>query len=107
MQPTPLSSQRSYRYMLCGWRTLSDMPLTAVPQSDAAIERAEVRITVQSAAGARGRSDEPIFDHGVDRSLINISDVAAFEVRAGKHIVVSPHRGVAAKDVEIFLLGPA
>jgi hypothetical protein len=48
-----------------------------------------------------------VFEHSTECSLIRIKNVADFEIRKGRQIRIWPAVGVAQKDIEIFLLGPA
>jgi hypothetical protein len=94
--------------MLCGWYTLSDVMLTAVPPSVRGGE--SIDILIQIAPG-----DSPItknagrfiFEHSADCSLIRIKDVADFEVSSGRQIRVWPAAGASQNDIQIFLFGPA
>ena len=92
--------------MLCGWHTLSDIPLTGVPTSERDRESADVVIQI-------GPGDSPLanaarrIEHSFQRSHIRIDDVADFEIREGREIRVWPAAGATQKDIEIFLLGPA
>jgi hypothetical protein len=94
--------------MLCGWRTLSDIPLTSVPAS---VRDSEcVDILIQIATGhspiAKG-AGRVVFEHSAERSLIKIEGVSDFEVSRGQQIRVWPAVGARLKDIEIFLFGPA
>jgi len=98
----------THAYILCGWNTRSDIPLTSVPTSDNVGERAD--IVIQIAAGRSPlatNTGRVVFEHSVQRSLIRVEDVADFEINDGRQICVWPAAGVSQKDVEIFLLGPA
>jgi hypothetical protein len=48
-----------------------------------------------------------VFQHATECSLIQIKDVADFEIREGRQIRIWPATGASQKDIEIFLLGPA
>jgi hypothetical protein len=96
----------SYRYMLCGWRTRSDIPLTSMPASEGTGQSNDV--IIQIASGAPPIKKNSGWDqHSAERSLIRIKGVADFEVRRGEQIRVWPAAGVSQKDIEIFLFGPA
>jgi len=92
--------------MLCGWHTLSEIPLTGVPTMlrregghDVVIEVATDHHPVAKTAGRF------VFEHSAESSLISIKDVAQFEIRQGRQIRVWPAAGATRKDIEIFLLG--
>jgi hypothetical protein len=94
--------------MLCGWRILSEVPLTGVPTSlnnqgniDVVIDIATGQPPVVKTAGRF------VFQHSTECSLIKIQDVADFEIRDGRQIRIWPAVSATQKDIEIFLLGPA
>jgi len=98
----------SHAYVLCGWHTRSDIPLTSVPTSVRGDE--SVDIVIQIAPGYSPMAKNAgrlVFEHSAQRSLIRVEDVADFEVKGGRQIRVWPAAGAAQKDIEIFLLGPA
>jgi hypothetical protein len=95
-------------YVLCGWRTRSEIPLTGVPTStnnreslDVVIEIANGRSPITNSAGRF------VFQHSAECSLIRIKDIADFEIGEGRQIRVWPAPRAAYKDIEIFLFGPA
>jgi hypothetical protein len=94
-------------YLLCGWFTRSDIPLTSVPTS---ARGGESNIVIQIADGfspIAKNASRVVFEHSTERSLIRIEDVADFEIRGGRQIRVWPAAGATQKNIEIFLLGPA
>ncbi len=97
-----------HSYMLCGWRTLSEIPLTGVSPllNDAGTFDVVIRVATGSSplAKVNGRF---VFQHSADISLIKIEDVADFEIKRGRQIRVWPAAGVTQKDIEIFLFGQA
>jgi hypothetical protein len=101
-------SKRVAHYMLCGWRTRSDIPLTSVPALSHGNESVDVLIQI-----APGRSPiaknggRGVFEHSAEYSLIRVKGVADFEVRGGRQIRVWPAAGARQKDIEIILSGPA
>jgi hypothetical protein len=95
-----------HRYLLCGWQTHSDIPLTGVPTS--LLDHATPDVVIELATGdppvleSTGRF---VFQHATSRSYIRINDVADFEIRDGRQIRVWPASRVVRKDIEIFLFG--
>ncbi len=101
------SKRVTHPYVLCGWNTHSEIPLTGVPTSvndggnlDVIIEIATDHSPIAKCAG------QFVFQHSAERSLIRIKDIADFEVREGRQIRVWPAAGATYKDIEIFLFGP-
>jgi hypothetical protein len=106
-QSRDIGSAASYPYMLCGWHTRSEIPLTGVPSSTSNKQNTDVLIQIAPGPSAVGKSMEPIiFAHSRERSLISIEAVADFEILKGQHIRIWPADGVVQKDIEIFLCGP-
>ncbi len=105
-----ISTRAAYAYLLCGWHTRSDIPLTCMPTVVGDGERADVIIQIAPGespiAKSPDRSDWARFDHSTERSLITIADIADFEVRRGQQILIWPAAGAAQKDVEVVLFGP-
>ena len=102
------ATEATHAYVLCGWHTRSDIPLTSVPTSVRGDE--SVDIVIQIAPGYSPMAKNAgrlVFEHSAQRSLIRVEDVADFEVKGGRQIRVWPAAGAAQKDIEIFLLGPA
>ena len=94
-------------YVLCGWHTCSDIPLTSVPAS---ARGGECDIHIQIASGfspIAKNAGRVVFDHSTEKSLIRIEDVADFEIRGGRQIRIWPAARATQKDIEIFLFGPA
>jgi hypothetical protein len=104
-----LNSRASHSYTLCGWNTLSDIPLTCVPTSARGGESVDVLIQIapgHSPPVARSLGRD-VLEHSGEGWLIKIEGVADFEVIGGRQIRVWPAAGAAQKDVEIFLFGLA
>jgi hypothetical protein len=98
----------AFDYVLCGWHTRSDLPLTAVPTKLQAGENVDVRIEIAQGASPLAAYTKPyVFEHSAAQSLIKIGEIAEFEVSEGRRIRVWLAPGAARKDAEIFLLGPA
>jgi hypothetical protein len=96
-----------YSYMLCGWRTRSDIPLTSVPTCMRASKRVDVLIRLAFGRSPISKSaGGSVRVHLGERSLIRIEGVADFEVSGGQQIRIWPAAGAALKDIEIFLFGP-
>jgi hypothetical protein len=105
-QSVDVSTRATYAYMLCGWHTRSDIPLTNVPTSRS---NESIDIVIQIAPGQSplAKSEgQTFFEHSADCSFIGIENVADFEVSGGRQISVWPVAGASPKDVEIFLSGP-
>jgi len=102
------STRATHAYMLCGWRTRSEIPLTGVPTSVHGSESVDVFIQIApghspiAQNGGRG-----VFEHSAECSLIRMEGVADFEIRGGRQIRVWPAAGATQKDIEIILSGPA
>ncbi len=98
---------RAYSYTLCGWDTLSDIPLTNLPH----LARGDIGadIHVQIAPGPSPAVEKKlardVLEHSGEGWLIQIRGVADFEVIRGRQIRVWPAAGAAQKDIEIFLFG--
>jgi hypothetical protein len=97
-----------HSYMLCGWRTRSEIPLTSMPTLVNKTENFDVVIEVAKERSPLAKStDRFVFQHSLERSLIKIRGVADFEINKGRQIWVWPEPGAAQKDIEIFLFGQA
>jgi len=93
--------------VLCGWHTLSDIPLTGVPTS---VHAGEIDIHINLAAGASPLAKDAkkvLFEHSAECSHIGIPGIADFEVSNGRQIRIWPAAGAVHKDLEIILFGPA
>jgi hypothetical protein len=105
-----VSTRVPYAYILCGWHTHSDVPLSNVPTSVRGGESVNILIRIAPGnspmAKSLDRSERAFFEHSTERSLIGIEDVADFEVSRGQQISVWPVAGAAKKDIELFLFGP-
>ena len=102
------ATKAMHSYMLCGWRTYSEIPLTSVPTVVNDAGNLDVVIEVATDRSPFTEStDRFVFQHSLDRSLIKIKGVADFEVKKGRQICVWPAPGAAQKDIEIFLFGQA
>jgi hypothetical protein len=98
----------SYPYILCGWHTHSEIPLTCVPISIDGVGNPDVMIELASGVSPVQKDRRKFaVQHSVEWSTIRIEDVADFEIRHGRHIRVWPAAGAKQKDIEIFLFGPA
>jgi len=107
-QKANFSTTAAYAYVLCGWHTRSEIPLTSVPTSVRGGERVDIVIRIAHEHSRISRNAGPVvLKHSAERSLISIRDVADFEVVEGREIRIWPAVGVAQKDIEIFLFGPA
>jgi hypothetical protein len=107
LQAADFSKTASYAYMLCGWRTRSDIPLTGVPPSVHNSGTVDVHISVglgPSPIAKNGGNN--IREHAGEYSVIRIEGIADFEVSGGRQIRVWPAHGATRKDIEIFLFGP-
>lgn len=97
----------THPYLLCGWHTWSEIPLTNIPTSPPNGESVDVVIQVAPGDSPIGNTPEPrVHDHSVECSRIRIEAVADFEVRGGRSITVWPAAGAEERDIEIFLFGP-
>ena len=97
----------THPYLLCGWHTRSEIPLTSMPTS--AVNGLSIDVLIRVAPGDSpiGKiSARPVLEHSVECSRIRVDAVADFEVRGGQLITVWPAAGAAHKDIEIFLFGP-
>jgi len=96
--------------MVCGWHTRSEIPLSQTPKSRCDPCGVDIRIQIASGVSPlrkmANESTLAIFEHDVEQSLIGIRNVADYEIRGGRRILVWPAAGAAHKDVELFLFGP-
>jgi hypothetical protein len=101
-------AKAAHSYLLCGWRTHSEIALTGVPPlvNDAGNIDVVIRIATGHSPISKGKG-RFLFKHSTECSLMRIKDVADFEIREGWQICIWPAVGAARKDIEIFLLGPA
>jgi hypothetical protein len=99
----------AYSYTLCGWHTLSDIPLTGLPTSVCGDKNVDILIQVTPGhAPPVGKNwGRGVLEHAGEGWLIKIQDVADFEVIGGRQIRVWPAAGAAQNDIEIFLFGLA
>jgi hypothetical protein len=103
-----VSKRVTYAYMLCGWRTHSEIPLAGVATLANDAGNLDVVIKVESGRSSMAKSSSRfVFQHTTGCSLIRIEDVADFEIRDGRQIRVWPAVEATQKDIEIFLFGPA
>jgi hypothetical protein len=107
LQKVELNKNTSYSYLLCGWRTASDLPLTSVPRVifDGAGIDVLIQIAWEGSPIAKNMGSF-VFQHSLERSLIRIDNVADFEITMGRQIRIWPAERSTQKDVEIFLFGP-
>ena len=82
-----------FHYRLFGLHVLSDLPLPELAPVDPA-EEPDVRIILGAAAEATG-------------TLLEIADIAQFQVEGGREIRVEPLPGVSERNIRLFLLGSA
>jgi hypothetical protein len=95
------------RYILCGLRAKSEIPLTQMMSiAWSGNEDVSIEFGVGGSPLAQ-KSDRIIVEHSIGRSVIGIPEVAAFEILGGRQIYVWPAVGAATKDIEIFLFGLA
>jgi hypothetical protein len=95
-------------YLLCGWHTLSDVPLTGVPTSEHLGERIDIHIQLASGGCPIAKNaGQVVFDHSAERSHIGIQGIAHFEISNGRQIRIWPTVGALQRDIEIVLFGPA
>ena len=102
-------TRAAYCYTLCGWHTLSDIPLTGLPTSVRGNKNVDIHIRVApghspSVAKNWGRG---VLEHSGEGWLIKIHGIADFEVIGGRQIQVWPVAAATRKDIEIFLFGLA
>jgi hypothetical protein len=103
-----LSAAATHTYILCGWRTQSEIPLTSVPTLVNDANNVDVAIHIATGRSPMAkRLGRFSFHHTTERSLIRIENVADFEIKTGRQIRVWPAKGAKQKDIEIFLFGPA
>ena len=95
-----------HTYMLCGWRTRSEIAITGVPTLANDFGNRDVVIQIAT--------DDPpvvedtgrfVFQHTPEYSVIKVKGVANFEIRGGTQIRVWPATEATQKDIEIFLFG--
>jgi len=102
-----LSTRVAHSYTLCGWRTLSEIPLTGVPTL---VNEADPEVVIEVATEhppTAPNTDKFVFLHAAECSVIKIKGVADFEIREGRQIRVWPAKGATQKEIEIFLFGQA
>ena len=105
-QRADFTTRATHAYMLCGWHTRSDIPLTSVPTSVRGGE--SVDILIQIAPGhspIANVKDRAVFEHSVECSLIRIKDVADFEVSGGSKSAFGRPPGRRKKILRSFFLG--
>jgi hypothetical protein len=95
-----------HSYLLCGWHTRSDIPLTGVPKSTRAGEEVDIVIQIAPGDPPIAKNEAGFINHSIEYSLIKIENVADFEIRGGRKIRVWPAAGAKQKDIDIFLFGP-
>ena len=107
-EKSDFSARAMHSYMLCGWRTHSEIPLTSVPTLVSGVGGLDVMIrTATDHSPIAKSSDQYIFRHSAECSFIRIEGVADFEISGGRQICVWPAAGAKQKDIEIFLFGQA
>jgi hypothetical protein len=103
------NTRAAHSYTLCGWHTLSDIPLTSLPTSVRVGNTVDILIQIapgQSPPVAKKLARSAL-EHEGEGWLIKIEGVADFEVIGGRQIRVWPAAGATQKDIEIFLFGLA
>jgi hypothetical protein len=102
-------TRAAHSYTLCGWHTLSDIPLTGLPTSVCGDKNVDILIQVTPGhAPPVGKNwGRGVLEHAGEGWLIKIQSVADFEVIGGRQIRVWPAAGATQKDIEIFLFGLA
>ena len=102
-------ARASYSYILCGWNTRSDIPLTNMPTCLRGHEKVDVLIQIAPGISAipkrLDRSDGYVFEHSIERSFIGVEHIADFEVVRGEQISIWPVAGATNKDIELCLFG--
>src|SRR5262245_43918770 len=97
----------TYAYILCGWHTRSDIPLTSLPTTGRVGKSVDVMIEIAPGNSPIAKNaGRIVLEHSAECSLIRFQDVADFEVSTGRRIRVWPAAGAMQKDLEIFLFGP-
>src|SRR5262245_46799876 len=87
-----VSTGARHRYMLCGWRTHSEIQLTGIPTL--ANDSANLDVVIEVGTGHSPVATKPIskikgrfaFQHSAQYSLIKNADVADFEITEGRQI---------------------
>ena len=82
-----------FHYRLFGLHVLSDLPLPELAPVDPG-QDPDVRIILGAAAEATG-------------TLLEIADIAQFQVEGGREIRVAPLPGIPERNIRLFLLGSA
>ena len=101
-------TRATHYYMLSGWHTRSDIPLTSVPTSVRGGESVDILIQIASGPSPIAKNmGRDILEHVGEGWLLKAEGTADFEVSGGKQICVWPAAGATQKDIEIFLYGPA
>ncbi len=102
------NTRATHSYMICGWRTHSEVPLTGVPPLVTDAGNLDVVIQIASGHSPISKAQSRFtFQHSTECSLMRIRDVADFEISEGRQIRIWPAVGATQKDIEIFLYGPA
>ena len=83
-----MSTRVHYTYMVCGWHTRSEIPLSQARKSRRDPCGVDIRIQIASGVSplrkmANG-STLAIFEHDVEQSLIGIRNVADYEISRGQ-----------------------
>jgi hypothetical protein len=100
-------TKATYSYLLCGWHTRSDIPLTGLPTSVRGDDNIDVLIQIApspSPAVAK-KLNRDVLEHSGEGWFIKIQGIADFEVIGGRQIRVWPAAGATQKDIEVFLYG--
>jgi hypothetical protein len=97
----------THAYLVCGWRTHSEIPLTGVRK--AVNDGGNFDVIIQIATGQSPilKNTGQLIEHSTECSLIRIKGVADFEINYGRQITIWPAAGATHKDIEIYLFGVA
>src|SRR5262249_35779073 len=106
LQKAQFKTSATYNYMLCGWHTRSDLPLTSLEKTTCDGTRVDILIQIARGRPPVAKNAGPVFfQHSLERSLIKIENVADFEVTMGRQIRIWPAARSTQKDIEIYLFG--
>jgi hypothetical protein len=103
------NTRAAHSYTLCGWHTLSDIPLASLPTSARGSNSVDILIKIAPGHSppVEKKFGRGVLEHSGEGWLIKIQGVADFEVIRGRQIRVWPSAGATQKDIEIFLFGLA
>ena len=93
--------------MLCGWHTLSDIPLTNVPTLLHGNEKIDIHIQFATGTSPIAKyAGRFVLEHSAECSRIGVQGVADFEISEGRQIRIWPAARAIQKDIEMILFGP-